>query len=184
MVQTMFQGVVRLVRGGGMLSGALVLGGVLGSAWGCGARADDAMAAVGSGHADSSADGHATSSAPPTPTAGQAPPLPQGTGESLPEQPIGMPTELSSGPDGRPGCWLNQELVCEALGSSAAEHCECRTIVPRNAADCALPEQFVCSDAGAECYCDDEAGCPPGTRPSCDSYAPQLGCGCFAIYTR
>ncbi|MEY2936085.1 MAG: hypothetical protein RL033_6834, partial [Pseudomonadota bacterium] len=110
MVQTMFQGVVRLVRGGGMLSGALVLGGVLGSAWGCGARADDAMAAVGSNQDDSSAAGHvtssdpptATSNAPPTPTAGQAPPLPQGTGESLPEQPIGMPTELSSGPDGRP----------------------------------------------------------------------------------
>jgi hypothetical protein len=102
----------------------------------------------------------------------------------LPEQPLGMPSELPSGPNGRPGCWMNQELVCEALGSSAAERCECRTIVPRNAADCALPEQFVCSDAGAACYCDDEAGCPPGTRPSCDSYAPQLGCGCFAIYTR
>lgn len=127
MLQAMLQGVVRLVRG------AVVLSGAFGALSGCGGRADEAARGVGSSPED---------------------------------------------------CSINQELICEAQGSSAAKHCECQTMVPRTAEDCALPEQFACGDAGAQCYCDDRAGCSPGFLPACDSYAPQSGCGCFSIYTR
>ena len=54
----------------------------------------------------------------------------------------------------RPSCSPSQELFCEALGSSAAERCVCRDVMPNGATGCAVAEQLVCSDAGTSCICD------------------------------
>lgn len=95
---------------------------LLGAVQGCGARAEDV--------------------AP-----GESPP-----GESevaQPEQP-GVAAAEPGDDSARLDCAPSQQVVCEALGSSAAERCECRDIVPGGAAGCALPGQLACSDAGAD----------------------------------
>jgi hypothetical protein len=163
-------------------SGVLLLGNGLVLALGCGARAEEPDGELS---AEPEAVSGTTAPAISTPPAGSnpTPPAPQSTA-GLPDSLLGMEAGPPSGPDYRPTCSINQELICEALGNSSAERCECRTIVPRTAADCALPEQLTCGDAGAQCYCNDRAGCSPGFLPACESYAPQSGCGCFFIYTR